>query len=133
MAQSVEMTSMQRSKEVEEKLETHDEAIKKAEGVLAQQLTLETVLPGPPIEREKQQAPAIPIFRAQSDLKPAPLEVSSSFRECKHLCEVFTSYLIAGYGSEDRIPREIICIQLQPFVSAGWWAIMLEKNVKKKT
>ena len=46
-------TGRQKSREAEQKLETHDQAIKKAERVLAQQLTLETVLPGPPIEREK--------------------------------------------------------------------------------
>ena len=97
MAQSVELTINQKSREVKEKLETHDDAIRKAERILAKQLTLETVLPGPPVQVERQ-APAIPIFRAQSDLKPAPLEASSSYRECKHFCEVFSSYLTAGYG-----------------------------------
>ena len=88
-------------------------------------------MPGPSVQVERQ-APAIPIFRAQSDLKPAPLEASSSYRECKHFCEVFSSYLAAGYGGEDRIPQAMICIQLQPFVSAGWWAMMLEDDVKTK-
>ena len=113
MAQSVELTINQKSREVKEKLETHDDAIRKAERILAKQMTLETVLPGPPVQVERQ-APAIPIFRAQSDLKPAPLEASSSYRECKYFCEVFSSYLAAGYGGEDRIPQAMICIQ--PFV-----------------
>ena len=117
MAQSVELTINQKSRETKEKLETHDDAIKMAERILAKQLTLETVLPAPPVQVERQ-APAIPIFRAQSDLKPAQLEASSSYMECKHFCEVFSSYLAAGYGGEDRIPQEMICIQLQPFVSA---------------
>ena len=131
MAQSVELTINQKSRETKEKLETHDDAIKMAERILAKQLTLETVLPAPPVQVERQ-APAIPIFRAQSDLKPAQLEASSSYMECKHFCEVFSSYLAAGYGGEDRIPQEMICIQLQPFVSAGWWAMMLEDEVKTK-
>ena len=40
--------------------------------------------------------------------------------------------MVAGYGGEDRIPREMICIQLQPFISAGWWSMMLEKEVKTR-
>ena len=131
MAQSVELTISQRSGETKEKLETHDDAIKKAERILAKKLTLKTVLPGPPVQVERQ-APAIPIFRAQSDLKPSQLEASSSYMECKHFCEVFSSYLAAGYGGEDKIPQEMICIQLQPFVSAEWWAMMLEDDVKTK-
>ena len=50
MAQSMELTINQKSREVKEKLETHDDAIRKAERILAKQLTLETVLPGPPVQ-----------------------------------------------------------------------------------
>ena len=77
MAQSVELTINQKSRETKEKLDTHDDAIKMAERIIAKQLTLE-VSPAPPIQVERQ-APVIPMFRAQSDLKPAQLEASSSY------------------------------------------------------
>ena len=112
MAQSVELTSTEKSREADEKLEEHDESIRKAERILSVQITLENVLPGPPREMERErpaQTPAIPIFRAQSDLKPSPLKASSTFREVKHFCEIFTSYLSAGYGGEDRIPIASNC------------------------
>ena len=88
MAQSAELSSAERSKEAEDKLEEHDESIRQAEKILSLQLTLDPVMPGPPREAERPpQAPAIPVFRAQSDLKPQPIEKSSTYREIVHFCE----------------------------------------------
>ena len=49
-----------------------------------------------------------------------------------HFNQVCENYLIARYGGKDRILKSIVAVQLQPFVNLGWWATMLEKNVKDK-
>ena len=50
-----------------------------------------------------------------------------------HFIELWSSYIIAGYGSEKNIPQETLYIQLQPFVNASWWAQLLEMGIKEKS
>ena len=50
-----------------------------------------------------------------------------------HFTELWTLYIIAGYGSEDNIPQETLYIQLQPFINASWWSQLLEMGIKEKT
>ena len=50
-----------------------------------------------------------------------------------HFPELWSSYIIAGYGSENNIPQVTLYIQLQPFINASWWAQLLEMGIKEKT
>ena len=54
------------------------------------------------------------IFRPNPYLKPCMLEKECSYQECVHFTELWTSYIIAGYGSEDNIPQET---QLQLYLT----------------
>ena len=61
------------------------------------------------------------------------LEKECSYQEVVHFTELWSSYIIAGYGSEKNIPQETLYIQLQPFVNASWWAQLLEMGIKEKS
>ena len=54
------------------------------------------------------------------------LEKEYNYQEVTHFIELWSSYIIAGYGSEKNIPQETLYIQLQPFLNASWWAQLLE-------
>ena len=87
MAESAELSSTQRCGEADDTLSIHEDSIKQAEKVLSLQLALESVTPGIPRNVEDKSAPALPIFRAQSDLKPQDLKKSSTYREVVHFCQ----------------------------------------------
>ena len=65
--------------------------------------TLPPTLPPPPppasptaLQPTPRSTPAI--FRPNPDLKPCMLEKECSYQECVHFTELWTSYMIAGYG-----------------------------------
>ena len=104
----------------------YEDKIREAEAYLSGKEpppTLPPTLPPPPppasptaLQPTPRTTPAI--LRPNSDLKPCMLEKECSYQECMHFTELWTSYIIAGYGSEDNIPQETLYIQLQPFINA---------------
>ena len=102
IVESAESTCQERVNAADLKLQEHEGLVKQAEHLLSLQLLLKAVAPGPP-----QAGPSgalsggeasLPVFRAQSDLKPGVIEKNSTFREVVHFVEIFFNYLVAGYG-----------------------------------
>ena len=117
MAESAEFSHPERIQEADRKLAEYKDSMKRAKKTPSVQLTLENVVPVPLREGGGvAPASALPIFRVQSDLKPQPIEKSYTYREIIHFTEVFINCLAAGYRGLDRIPKNIISVQLQPFV-----------------
>ena len=94
---SAESTCQERTAAAEMKLQEHEGLVKQAEHVLSQQLQLKAVVPGPPQAGSSGPtsggAASLPVFRAQSDLKPGVIEKNSTFREVVHFVEIFFNYL----------------------------------------
>ena len=59
------------------------------------------------------------------------LEKECSYQEVVHFTELWSSYIIAGYGSEKNIPQETLYIQLHAVVNASSWAQLLEIGIKE--
>ena len=132
---SAENTCHERVEEVNIKLLEYEDLVKKAEAVLSTQNQLNNKGPGPSQVQGTPSggAAALPVFRAQSDLKPPPIEKSSTYREVVHFVEIFFNYLACGYSGAERIPHSMVAVQLQPFVCESWWATMVEKGIKGKS
>ena len=119
-------------------LARYEDKVKDAESFLSRKEPPPTLPPPPPPASPTALQPtpgsATPaIFRPNPDLKPSMLEKECSYQECVHFTELWTSYIIAGYGSEGNIPQETLYIQLQPFINASWLAQLLEMGIKEKT
>ena len=63
--------------------------------------------PTSPTARQPASRPSLAIFRPNQDLKPCMLEKECSYQECMHFIELWTSYFIAGYGSEEISHRRL--------------------------
>ena len=114
----------------------YEDKVKDAESFLSKKEPPPTLPPPPASPTALQPTPrsATPaIFRPNPNLKPCMLEKECTYQECVHFTELWTSYIIAGYGSEDNIPQETLYIQLQPFINASWWSQLLEMGIKEKT
>ena len=95
VVESAESTCQERIADADLKLQEHEGLVKQAEHVLSQQLQLKAVVPGPP-QAGSSGAPSggaasLPVFRAQSDLKPGVIEKNSTFREVVHFVEIFSN------------------------------------------
>ena len=120
----------------------YEEKVKDAESFLSKKEPPPTLPPPPPPAlpplppinlqpTPKSSSPAM--FRSYPDLKPSMLEKECNHQEVTHFIELWSSNIIAGYGSEKNIPQETLYIQLQPFVNASWWAQLLEMGIKEKS
>ena len=100
---SAENTCHERVEEVNIKLLEYEDLVKKAEAVLSTQNQLNNKGPGPSQVQGTPSggAAALPVFRAQSDLKPPPIEKSSTYREVVHFVEIFFNYLACGDSGAD--------------------------------
>ena len=123
----------------EKRVAEQDALVKRAEKILSKQLQLQNVAPGGPQcltagpGGPPPGGPAAPVFRPLSDLKPNPIERTSTYREVVFFIEVFFNYLSVGYGSTSRIPQNMIAVQLMPFVCESWWSTMVELGIKSKS
>ena len=116
----------EREREVNSKLAEHEEVLRQAEQVLS-------LVPAQQQVVEKKDEPrAFATFKQQADLKPALLEREASFAEAKHFTEIFTNYIENGYGGGAKVPREMVAVQLQPFVCEIWWSQMVQLDIKSK-
>ena len=77
ISNSAEFSCQEKTQEAEGKLEEHEVCIKRAEKILSMQLLTENVVHCP-FSKEPAPASVLPIFRGQSDLKPPPIEKSST-------------------------------------------------------
>ena len=84
IVESAESTCQERVNAADLKLQEHESLVKQAKHLLSLQLLLKAVAPGPPqagpSEASSGGAAALPVFRAQSDLKPGVIEKNSTFR-----------------------------------------------------
>ena len=123
----------------EERVAEQDALVKRAEKILSKQLKLQNVAPGGPQcltagpGGPPPANPAAPVFRPLSDLKPNPIEKTSTYREVVFFIEVFFNYLAVGYGGAGRIPQNMVAVQLMPFVCESWWSTMVELGIKSKS
>ena len=88
MIESANKSLEEIEQEVSDKLAEHEEVLRQAEQVSAQQQVVE----------KKEESASFATFKQQADLKPAMLEREANFAEAKHFTEIFTNYLGNGYG-----------------------------------
>ena len=114
IVESAESTCQEIITAADLKLQEHEGLVKQAEHVLSLQLQLKAVAPGPP-QAGPSGAPSggaasLPVFRAQSDLKPGVIEKNSTFREVVHFVEILFNYLVAGYGGGGRVSPSLCLV-----------------------
>ena len=105
----------------------YEEQIFAAEKVMSLQVTPEEA-PVPSQNKGEQAASSsssssssvLPLFQPQSDLKPTMLERESSYQEVIHFCQIWENYMASGYGGRDNIPKDMVSVQLQPFINPSW-------------
>ena len=106
----------EREKVMKDKLEEHEQVIRRAEVLMATEVVVTQQVEG---DNDNSKFSS---FRPQADLRPQILEKEANYKEALHFTEIFANYLSNGYGGAAQIPQQMIAVQLQPFINPLWWS-----------